>query len=186
MLLHRSGLDYFPLISGTEWKYLVDSDTAYYVEVVGDTSVGNITSTVMLVNFLPEFWLREPTRISRFVYRDTLIGSYPDVLEERYGLVYLLPFVSGNSWQDSISRTVYGLDTFDYCRRLEALVGDPEDVTVPAGTFYDCYRIEFTETTVASDTAVVTSTEWLAPGVGLVKRVVGTEEQVLADFRIGP
>ena len=36
MLLHRSSLDYFPLIRGSEWKYLVDGDTAYYVEVLGE------------------------------------------------------------------------------------------------------------------------------------------------------
>jgi hypothetical protein len=186
MLLHRSSLDYFPLIRGSEWKYVVGNDTAYYVEVLGDTSVGNITSTAVSVNFLPEFWLKEPTRISRFFFRDTLIGSYPDVLEERYGLVYLLPFVSGNSWQDSFSQTLYGLDTFDYHRRLEALVSGPEDVSVPAGTFSDCYRIEFTEEIGGADTATLSSTEWLAPGVGLVKKVVGAEERVLADYRIGP
>jgi len=186
MLLHRSGLDYFPLIRGSEWKYVDGSDTTYYVEVLGDTSVGNITSTAVAVNFLPEFWLKEPTRISRYFYRDTLIGSYPDVLEERYGLVYLLPLVSGTSWQDSVVQTLFGLDTFDYYRRLEARVSGPEDVTVRAGTFYDCYRIEFTEETRASDTTIVSCTEWLAPGVGLVKKVVGTQTRELADYHIGP
>ncbi|UCG44069.1 MAG: hypothetical protein JSU73_05525 [candidate division WOR-3 bacterium] len=186
MLLHRSSLDYFPLIRGSEWKYLVGKDTAYYVEVLGDTPVGNATSTAVAVNFLPEFWLKEPTSISRYFYRDTLIGSYPDVLEERYGLVYLLPFVSGNSWQDSFSQTLYGLDTFDYHRRLEARVSGPEDVPVPAGVFHDCYRIEFTEQTGGSDTTTVFSSEWLAPGVGLVKKVIGTETRELADYHIGP
>jgi hypothetical protein len=185
MLLHRSSLDYFPLVRGSEWKYLVGEDTAYYLEVLGDTSVGNTTSTAVAVNFLPEFWLKEPTRISRYFYRDTLIGSYPDVLEERYGLVYLLPLVSGNSWQDSFSQTLYGLDTFDYHRRLEARVSGPEDVSVPAGSFYDCYRIEFTEEIGGADTTTLSSTEWLAPGVGLVKKVVGTETRVLAAYHIG-
>uniref|UniRef100_A0A7V3PU39 DUF3108 domain-containing protein n=1 Tax=candidate division WOR-3 bacterium TaxID=2052148 RepID=A0A7V3PU39_UNCW3 len=56
-------------------------------------------------------------------------------------------------------------------------------VQVPAGSFDDCYRLEFREKIMKDDTTENVWVEWLAPNVGVVKRVQGTVEEVLVDYQ---
>lgn len=193
-LLFRSGQDYFPLVRGSLWKYLDGSDTVY-VEVAGDSLIGGRTAVVVTTDFAPGFWTKPApeAEVRRWVRRTFERGGVEYVLEARYGLVYLLPFVNGTGWYDEHADTVVvlGVDTLRYRRRLEARVVAIEPVTVPAGSFDDCYRLEFTETTETAiadsvTTVTVNRTDWLAPGVGLVRRRSGATELELARYRIGP
>ncbi|MBN2538340.1 hypothetical protein JXB37_08710 [candidate division WOR-3 bacterium] len=189
MLFFRSGEDYFPLVRGSLWKFLAGADTSYF-EVTGDSSVGGQVCTVVLVDYAPEFWLKRSgtAEIRRFYHRTLIRGGEEYELEARYGLRYLLPFVEGDSWAETFRDTVVvlGSDTIHYRHRLECRVAGVEPVSIPAGDFEQCYRLEFTELFEDEDTTVTAFTEWLAPGVGLVRRVSGTDELVLADYRIGP
>ncbi len=187
MLVHRSSQDYFPLARQSQWKYLLGTDTTY-VEVLGDSSVGGRTATIVAVDFAPTFWHKQPTRIQKFFLRTVNVSGRDYILEQRYRLVYLLPLVEGNTWEEEFSDTivVLGTDTVFYYHKLAARVSGIDSVPTPAGTFHDCYRVDFTEEVREFDSTAVAYTEWLAPGVGLVKRVTGTEEQVLAEYRIGP
>jgi len=192
-LLFRSGQDYYPLVRGSLWKYSDGLDTVY-VEVAGDSLVGGRNAILVNTDFAPGFWLKDTPEadVRRWVRHTYQRGGTEYVLEERYALVYLLPLVTGNAWYDEYADTVVvlGVDTLRYRRRLEVHVADVEAVTVPAGGFDDCYRIEFTETVetaIADSLATVTTnhTEWLAPGVGLVRRRTGDTELELAEYRIG-
>jgi len=186
MIFERSSADYFPLVTGSEWKYLV-GETTTYVRVTGDSSIGNRSCTVVTVDFMPEFWFKEPCEIHKFFYRTISRGGSEWTLESRYGSVYRLPFVAANSWQDLFQDTVLVLgDTILYYHRLEANVTKIEDVATPAGIFGQCYRLEFTEEIRAFDTTTTRFTEWLAPGIGLVKSRTGNEEKVLVEYHIGP
>jgi len=187
MILYRSGEDYFPLVNGSEWKYTCGDDTSY-VEVAGDSFVGGRTATVVLVDYSPDYWYREPTQARRFFCRTKNVGGFEDTLEARYGLVYMFPFVEGDSWQETFEDTIIilGTDTISYYHRLKAVVADIEDISVPAGTFGQCYRLDFTEEIHDPDVDTMRYSEWLAPGVGLVKRTTDTREEQLAEYRIGP
>jgi hypothetical protein len=68
---------------------------------------------------------------------------------------------------------------------LASHVAAIEDITTPAGTFIQCYRVETYRDVEAADSFTDNYTEWLAPGVGLVKRVTGTEEKTLTDYEPG-
>lgn len=189
LLFFRAGQDYFPLVGGSQWKYLAGTDTSYF-EVAGDTSVGGQQATILLVDFVPEFWLKRAgtAEIRRYARRTIIRGGDEYELEARYALRYLLPFVEGDSWAETFRDTVVvlGTDTIDFYHRLQCRVGSAETVTTPAGSFDQCYRLEYTEELRDGDTTVTTFTEWLAPGVGLVRRVTGPDELVLVDYRIGP
>jgi len=187
MILYRSSEDYFPLVQGSEWKYLTADDTTY-VQVAGDSTVGNRRCIVVNVDFSPQFWHREPTQVRRFFYRTLSRGGTEYVLEERYGLIYLFPLVLGNSWRETFQDTivVLGTDTINYLHRLEAVVAAVEDLTTPAGSFGQCYRLDFTEEIRALAAETAYYSEWLAPGVGVVKRTTAAGEEQLAAYRIGP
>jgi hypothetical protein len=61
-----------------------------------------------------------------------------------------------------------------------------EDITTPAGTYIQCYRVETHREVEAAELSSTTDySEWLAPGVGLVKRVTGTDTLVLTDYEPG-
>jgi hypothetical protein len=187
-LLSRSGRDYFPLVRGSTWRFYDGRDTCY-VEVAGDSVVGGRSCIVVTTDFVPGFWIKTaPESDARRWTRRTLQrGGTEYVLEQRYALVYLLPLVAGNSWRDEYSDTlvILGVDTLHYRHRLDVRVAAVEPVTVPAGRFEDCYRLEFTETIVAEDSSTVNYTEWLAPDVGPVRRRAGNSELVLTEYRIG-
>ncbi len=189
MLLFRATRDYFPLVRGSVWKYLSDGDTMY-VEVLGDSTVGGQAGIVVASDFVPGFWLKQPpvTEIRRYYDRSLSRGGQEYVMEQRYGLVYLLPLVEGNQWAEQYSDTiiVLGTDTVNYLHRLEARVAAIEDITTPAGSFDQCYRIDFTELIVEYDSTILSYTEWLAPDVGLVRRAEGTVELNLVHYRVGP
>lgn len=187
MLLHRSSEDYFPLVDGSEWRYLLGADTTYY-QILGDTSVGGRQATVLAIDFLPEFWYRQRIQVDRFYYNSIDLSGQEYVLERRYGMVYRLPLVVGSRWDDVFSDTVVvlGTDTIHYRHRRSARVAEVMDLTTPAGSFFDCYRIEFADSVASLDTTFTSWTEWLAPGVGLVRREDAAGDQVLAWYRIGP
>jgi len=188
LLLFRADSDYLPMPDGSEWKYVLGSDTTY-VSVAGDSLVAGRTCTVVLRDYVPEFWLKEQSAAYRYISRDTTLGGGGRyVLEQRFCLVYLLPLIEGNSWQSVFEDTVVvmGTDTVPVYHKLEAHVASIEDVTTPAGLFSQCYRLDFNEEIRDLDTLVTSYSEWLAPGVGVVKRQSGADESALAWYRLGP
>ncbi len=187
MILYRSGEEYFPLVQGSEWKYAVGNDTTY-VQVAGDSIVANRTCIVVNVNYSPQFWYRVPTQVRRFFRHTVSRGGIEYVLEERYGLVYVLPLVTGSSWAETFQDTavILGSDTIAYLHRLEARVVGVEKVGTPAGSFGQCYRLDFTEEVRSLEAETTYYSEWLAPGVGVVRRSSPAGEELLAEYRIGP
>ena len=70
------------------------------------------------------------------------------------GLRYGFPLKVGLKWDEFDPKRNDNM----YCWYVERI----EDVTVPAGTFKDCFKIVY-------DTCPDTTTEWYCPGVGIVK-----------------
>ena len=188
-MLFRSGRDYFPLVRDSLWKYHDGTDTTY-IQVGGDSLIGGRNATVLYTDFAPGFWLKPvpESEILRWT-RDTLeYAGSRHIFGDRYALIYQLPLVTGNHWAETFDTTLAspGADTVNYRRRLEVRVAAVEAITVPAGSFEECYRLEFTETLIARTETSISYTEWLAPDVGLVRRVYEDREIELVEYRIGP
>jgi hypothetical protein len=187
MTFFRARSDYFPLIPGSRWTYDVAGNTAID-SVVGDSAVDGRPCVVVLRDYAPEYWTKQTTEVRQFTNLVASRAGQDYVLEERYRLVYSLPLVEGATWWESYCDTVVlmGTDTVVVKDTLASHVAAIEDVTTPAGTFIQCYRVETYRDVEAAELSFTDNyTEWLAPGVGLVKRVTGTEEKVLTGHETG-
>jgi hypothetical protein len=186
MTFYRAKSDYFPLVSGSRWTYDVAGNTAID-SVSGDSAVDGRPCIVVLRDYSPEYWTKQVTEIRQFTSLVANRGGQDYVLEERYRLVYSLPLIQGATWSESYRDTVVlmGTDTIFVKDSLASHVAAIEDITTPAGTFIQCYRVETYRDVEAADSFTDNYTEWLAPGVGLVKRVTGTEEKTLTDYEPG-
>lgn len=183
-LLFRSGANYFPLVPGSRWKYLLGGDTVY-VEVDTLPAVQKNQNCIRVYyNAAPEYYTASPTEVRQLVVNTIARPNAPDTVEYRFALRYGLPLVLGNTFGETFETTlVYGPDTLSYRHTLHGRVAAIEEVSTPAGTFYDCYRLEFNERVFARETTETSWTEWLAPEVGLVRRTRETEQLILIEYR---
>ena len=184
MTFYRAKSDYFPLVPGSRWTYNVAGNTAID-SVVGDSAVDGRPCVVVLRDYAPEYWTKQLTEVRQFANLAASRGGQDYILEERYRLVYALPLIEGATWWESYRDTValMGTDTVFLKDSLASRVAAIEDITTPAGTFLQCYRVETYRDVVAAELSFTDNyTEWLAPGVGLVKRVTGTEEKILTGY----
>ena len=188
MTFYRAKSEYFPLVPGSRWTYDVAGNTAID-SVVGDSSVDGRACVVVLRDYAPEYWTKQITEVQRYTSLVVNRGGQDYPLEGRYRLVYALPLIEGATWSESYRDTtvVMGTDTVFLKDSLQGSVAAIEDITTPAGTFVQCYRVEtYREVEAAELSFSENYTEWLAPGVGLVKRVTGTDSTVLTAYAPGP
>ncbi|HTW92678.1 MAG TPA: hypothetical protein VMH22_13370 [bacterium] len=191
MTLLRAKSDYFPLISGSRWTYDVAGNAAVD-SVAGDSAIDDRACIVVLRDYSPEYWTKAATEARKLTRLTVIREGQEYTIEERYGLVYELPFVLGATWSESFCDTVVlmGTDTVKLNDSLAGRVAAIDSVATPAGTFIQCYRVDTyrdIKTVEPSDTtdSLLVYSEWLAPGVGLVKRVTGTETRVLTAYEPG-
>ncbi|MEO0074159.1 MAG: hypothetical protein ABIK43_05830 [candidate division WOR-3 bacterium] len=183
-ILYRAGGDYFPLNPGCWWKYLSDTDTVYVSVQDEDTVVKGRFCRVVFRNFYPEYWIKGPEAIEKFHVRVTGRPNTEDTLEARFGTVLALPLVDGSSWNDVFRDTIVirGTDTIPYEHSLSGRVSMVDSISTPAGTFYDCYRVDFTERIIEQTAESTASVLWFAPGVGIVRRQTADDDEVLVEW----
>ena len=158
----EAGTAFWPLAVGNIWEYVMTlTITTPDTTIVTGTGIQEqeITAETTLDNGTEVF-----EQVMTMAWDDTLMGDYVDTsyIEETedYILMYeskddtepdtmaALPLESGKSWNmDSGTATVVG----------------QESVTVPAGTFSDCWKIAF----VDADTMWV----YVAENVGQIKTI---------------
>jgi hypothetical protein len=187
MMLYRAKSDYFPLVPGSRWTYDVGGNTAID-SVVGDSALDGRPCVVVLRDYAPEYWSKQTTEIRQFTSLVATRGGQSYELEARYRLVYALPLIEGATWSESYRDTIVlvGTDTVLFKDSLASHVTAIEDITTPAGTFIQCYRVETHREVEAAELSFTDDySEWLAPGVGVVRRVTGTEEKALTGYEPG-
>lgn len=191
MTFFRAKSDYFPLVSGSSWTYNIAGMTEID-SVAGDSTVNGQSCVVVLRDYAPEYWTKGLTEVRQLTSISVNRNGQDYPLEERYGLIYELPFVLGATWSDSYRDTIapLGTDTIKLSDSLSGRVAAIEDIATPAGTFIQCYRIDTyhdIRTVEASDTtdSLLVYSEWFAPDVGLVQRVTGTDTLVLTNYESG-
>jgi len=187
MTLFRAKSDYFPLIPGSRWTYDVAGYTA--IDSVGsDSAVAGRACVVVLRDYAPEYWTKQLTAVRQFTRLTANRGGQEYVLEERYGLVYALPLVEGSRWDESFRDTIVprGTDTVFLKDSVSGRVAAIEDIETPAGTFIQCYRVDTHREVEAAELSFTADySEWLAPGVGLVRRVTGPDTTKLTGYEPG-
>lgn len=179
----RASRDYFPLKVGNYWRYedtLINSSRV--VEVMGDSAVLGRRCIVVEDNFKEGYWIKSEGRIEKFVAKTITLYGEEDTLEQAYRLYYLVPFIVGNVWSNTFADTVVVLtDTIIFSHTINGRVAAIEDV----GNFSDTYKVELLETIIENDsTETIATTEWFAPGIGLVKRKQGGTEEVLVEYQL--
>jgi hypothetical protein len=176
MTLFRAKADYFPLWPGSRWTYRG-----------GATTVLGRACTVVLTDYAPGYWIKTPTEVRKYERLSVIRSGSEYLLEERFGLRYVLPLVEGSTWEETFLDTIVlmGTDTVFLKDSIGASVSGIEDVETPGGTFLQCYRIEYCRVIHALSDSVETVTEWLAPDVGVVKRRTAGGEQELTGFEPG-
>ncbi len=111
-------------------------------------------------------------------------------LEERWRPRIERPLVLGNRWEDHYTNQVVQQGvTYSIESNFVGIVEALETVFTPVDEFRESYRVSLDiDTRVVSPTGSVEEetiqmTEWYAPGVGMVKRVVeGGDTWELTDF----
>jgi hypothetical protein len=171
---------YLPLAVGNQWTY----DMTYMMVIVIDTLQTTGTSVTEITR---ETVLNSNTdvleQVTTNTWDDTLIAPnsvdttylletedhllvYDDLDDTDPDTSLVLPFATGNTW------IVYA-DTTD---TLTAEVIDQETATVPAGTYNDCWNVEYAS-------LGQTQNDWFALDVGIVKNYMYIDEQnVLIEF----
>lgn len=185
-IVSRMSKDYFPLKTTDKWEYEDTEGNLRVIEVTGDSVVKEFPCKIVLNNFKPEFWYKDEEKVKKFIVKTINIDGEDYTLEDEYRTYYLLPFIKNNIWEDSLKNIVeiYG-DSITFTHKIEGEVLDIEDmVSVPAGDFYEVYKLTVKETFTLNDsTWGDTSYEWYAPGIGLIKRQ-NTTEEVLKKYSV--
>ncbi len=166
----------FPLTVGNDWTYGLTTITEITdtTGVVADTMTATITSEITSETTLDD-GTAAFENISSTDYDDTLITDFTDtsfvVEADDYILGYdsksdtepdtlfVLPIEEGNTW------TVHP----DTANPTTAVVLGKENVTVPAGTYDDCWEIGYI-------TAGETTYTYYAPGTGNVRSYMYMEQ----------
>ncbi len=184
-LLYRSGANYFPLPAGAHWKYSLNGDTAYVQVDTIRAVIANENCIRVYRNFAPEYYIVNPSEIQKLIVTAIPAPNQEDTVEFRFGLRYRQPVVLGDWFEDGFDTTIiWGPDTFQFIHTLKVVVVAIDSVAVPAGRFYDCYRLEFAETIIKPDTVINQWVEWLAPDVGVVQRQYPSgEKECLIEYR---
>jgi|UniRef100_A0A7V3RIE9 hypothetical protein len=154
--------DYFPIAVGNVWNYQSTSTTKMpdttittvdttKVEVTGETTLNNGTKVFEVVAKGKQY-----ADTSYFEKTDDYIFVYEDKSSTTPDTAFVLPLEENKSWN------VHKDTSYTETRKIIT----KESVTVPAGTYDDCWKVMdiFTDGTIAE-----TSYVWLAPDVGQVK-----------------
>lgn len=186
--------NYFPLNKGLVWEYkhhteLTGKDSklsTMKIESLGNKEFQDQNYSVRRTSNGTDYYLKEDdTGIFRYGVR-TIVENYPR-LDAAPKMVMPLPIPDkvGKSWSEiTQSYTLHRVlpnyeppnENIARFYMTYTLVGIDEEISVPAGTYKHCLLIEgqalidkLSGTNPGSSEIEITTREWYAPGVGLVK-----------------
>jgi hypothetical protein len=171
------GEDFFPLAVDNEWLYEgheYSGDSSNFVmnsKITGEDQINGNDVFVFVDNttyyqFFPMADTFEESETSYVREDKDTIWYYFSKTDSMPMIVALLPFELGKTWD-----MIYGTDTTTFTMTAQ------EDVTVPADTYKDCWKIEM------KSGGTVLRNMWFADGVGQIKV---TGEGYLAELKEPP
>lgn len=185
--------DYFPLNQGLRWEYQVTIEhperlatKQLIIESVGQTSLNEEIVSIRATSDGTDYYLAQRADGIYRLAKRTLVESEPQ-LEASPRMVLPLPIAQakGKTWsvisQPYLIERVYeGMDvmTADMLQfpMTYSVLSLDETVEVAAGYFSHCLLVEgqtelslYTDARTGNSIIPITTREWYAPGVGLVK-----------------
>lgn len=184
--------DYFPLQAGLHWEYRVTEErqrpTPPYtlrIETLEAVTLNDETVQVRRTSDGTDYYIRQQDDGLYRVAKRTLPEAVPQPDQPpRMILPLPLPQAEGKSWvvntRPYLVERVFteGRQSADSLRfpMTYRVRGLHETVEVPAGRFTDCVQVEgvadltlYADPKLGNMTVPVTTREWYAPGVGLVR-----------------
>ncbi len=171
---------HFPLAVGNRWEY----DNGFSITIVkqftkGDTTFYGFTSYPYPDSLPQDIWDSASTwqdftnnfmaqMPSGFIMKDTLNGLATTMLRT--------PIAVGQSWRTPIE-TIHHSEPIE----VEFTCIGQEDVTVPAGTFTNCWKVKTQfekEDTLKGEIYTIIQYLWFADGVGIVKDSLAIPERI--------
>jgi hypothetical protein len=154
--------NYFPLTVGNTWDYEMTTTTIIVIDTV--TSDTTVDTGAMDLDINEETTLDNGTDVFEMIttvtFDDTLIPSFADTSYIDETEDYLLEYSTKADTVPSDTMLALPLEAGKTWADYEAI--GQENVTVPAGTFNDCWKVRGIDN---SDTMYM----YLAPDVGMVK-----------------
>jgi hypothetical protein len=141
---------YFPITQGSYWVYDIVFDTGYMY-----WTVTNHTADTAVVERPGDEWVSHGGTI-----RVSKQGAAINIDLPGVGWVPFYRFDAGGSW---LHRDPFVCDD----SALYVVVSEPDPVVTPAGSFFNCLRMDRLNMPPCADAG--TRREWWAPNVGLVQ-----------------
>jgi hypothetical protein len=173
---------YYPIMVGTTWQYrdtLADGSGEVGTTTVSVTSIGTGNNDVPVYLFEYAFasgsgqtLYMEVTSDGVWMHRSTRRnfggGTDGDFVYLPAMQLYSFPLAVGGTWQ-SVSALRFANGFFGNLTTITDthVVDGMEDVSVPAGTYQNCFRLNDSIKAGANDP--MASTTWLCPGVGAAR-----------------
>lgn len=165
--------DFHPLAVGLQWEYAVtQTDTLLITGVQVSTITAQVSSPngILFEQVTSTEWDDTATTAwidtSYIQEKDGNVLFYNNLNDSEPDTLFVMPLVAGNTW--TVRTEPWGDMTGE-------AVGI-EDVDLPAGTFSDCWHVEYTGLNA-------TAHSWLAPDIGLVKHhFVGSTSEFLKEL----
>ncbi|MEW8658293.1 MAG: hypothetical protein AB2603_08165 [Candidatus Thiodiazotropha endolucinida] len=181
---------YFPLQEGLQWDYLVTTSVGdsirhsdFSIRMGEQEPINSRPHAVRITSDGTRYYIAENSGGIYRTAKRTLIESKP-AIDNSPHWVLKYPLKNGTQWSNPtypfVLRRVY-----PYEERLTRgmnlkmtfqIMGDDETVVVPAGRFDNCIRVQgeanltlYADARSGYEEILINTTEWYAPGVGLVK-----------------
>lgn len=167
--------EYYPNHVGNLWILESKRGTQRHIEIVREFRFGDQDVNVLrreTKDGIDKFYIAtEPGGDIKLYWSKVFNGFLGDLIFEYDSPQLFIPadLRVGKFWK--ISGETRGIDTQTTCT-----VVAKEDVTVPAGTFRDCFKIQQDFLVKAFRLINVQTFMWLAPDIGIVKEQSSTQE----------
>jgi hypothetical protein len=185
--------DYFPLQQGLRWEYQVSIEhperldtKELMIETTGEGSIKEQSARIRSTSDGTDYYITQQTDGYYRVAKRSLVETKPQ-LDASPRLILPLPIsqAKGKTWSTIsqpylIERVYEGQDvmTADMLQfpMTYSVLSVDESIDVAAGSFQHCILVEgqtdlslYADARTGNSTVPITTREWYAPGVGLVK-----------------
>ncbi len=200
--------DYFPLNPGLHWEYQVETDLRertltdrLHVDTLDATTLGTETAQVRRTSDGTDYYVTQRADGIYRIGKRTIVEQAPQA-DTPARMILPLPLQVGKNWSTltqsyTVHRVIPNIEppersTLHFNMTYELAATD-ETVTVPAGTFAHCLRVDgqatlslYADAKLGFHNFDATSREWYCPSVGLVKleRVEPLESEVFKGGKV--
>jgi hypothetical protein len=184
--IQRAAGDYFPLAEGNIWRFVQGTDTTVVEVEPLEVLLGRECYPVSYGGFTA--WYEKTAQaVDEYIKIVHFFSGNEYTVVEDYAIRMELPFVEGNTWQDSL---VGSLDISGQLITAKYYIdGEITGYTYDEEHGGDVYSLELTKTKmiITPDTTYTETeslTEAYAPEIGLVRFNYGAGEYVLVDYEL--